>query len=313
MLMNRNKNKTLQEALAEGQVFAPCVWDCWSTHMLQAEGHFKAAMLSGAGIQEAYAGFPDVGMTTADDLVRSAEYICDYASVPVIVDADDGFGDSPLTTYRLAKRLVYAGAAGFTLEDSTGFRGYNRWGNQFFGEGKAKHTVVTRERWLAKIKAAVEATAGSSCMVIARTEAKVSDSLDEAIARCNLALEQGAHMTMILGLTTLEEAAYVSKHVPGHKMFPDIASKDGVPYCTLKELEELGFDFVTCHYLEKACLAGAHEFSKHVIQDGNLVWCDQYKIGYNNPTDEKLMHELTFEEDPWMQLEAKLMDVKTAL
>ncbi len=309
-LMNRKKNATLQDALAKGQVFAPCAWDCLSAHMVEAEG-FRAIMLTGAGIQGNYAGYPDIGMTTADDLVRATEYMCDYSNLPVVVDADDGFGDSPLITYRLAKRLVYAGAAAFTIEDSTGFRGYNRWGKQFETDGEIHHAVVSRQQWLAKIKAAVEAVKGSNCMVIARTETKLTHGLDEAIARCNLALELGAHMTTIMGLHTLEEAKYVAERVPGHKMFPDVASRDGVPYCTLEQLAELGFDYVTCHFLEKACVAGIHEFSKHVKADQNTIWADSYKIGMDNPLDEKLFYQLTGEEDPWMILEKDLMDVKT--
>lgn len=67
------------------------------------------------------AGFPDIGLITADDLVRQTEFVCDFSSFPVIVDADDGYGETPLTTYRTVKRLAKAGAAAVTIEDSTGF------------------------------------------------------------------------------------------------------------------------------------------------------------------------------------------------
>lgn len=307
LMMDRKSNPTFQDALAKGQVFAPCAWDCFSAHMVEAEG-FSAIMLSGAGIQGIIAGYPDIGLTTADDLVRETEYICDYSNLPVIVDADDGFGESPLVVYRTAKRLVYAGAAGFTLDDTTGFRGYNRWGKGFETDDKIIHPVVSRELWLSKIKAAVMACADSNCMVIARTEAKMQYGIDEAIERCNLAIELGAPMTLIMGLHTLEEAAYVAERVPGNKMFPDIMSRNGVPYCTLEELDALGFNFVTCHYLEKAAMAGMHKFSEHVKKDRSTLWADQYEIEGLDPEDAKLFHQ-TDDKDPWMIMEREFMNL----
>ena len=83
----------------------PCVWDCRTARAAELTG-FKALMLSGGQLAESVAGLPDIGLITADDLVQSTERICNYSSLPLIVDADDGFGDTPLTTYRLIKRLI---------------------------------------------------------------------------------------------------------------------------------------------------------------------------------------------------------------
>ena len=100
---------SLMELCEKEQIFAPCVWDCRTIHAAEVAG-FKAALLSGGQVAESMCGVPDIGLITADDLVEATERVCQYSKLPVIVDADDGFGDTPLTTYRLIKRLIAAGA-----------------------------------------------------------------------------------------------------------------------------------------------------------------------------------------------------------
>ncbi len=115
------------DLVKEEQIFAPCVWDCRTARAAELCG-YKALMLSGGQLAESVAGLPDIGLITADDLVQSVERICNYSSLPLIVDADDGFGETPLATWRLVTRLIKAGAKGCTIDDTTGIRGWNRWG-----------------------------------------------------------------------------------------------------------------------------------------------------------------------------------------
>ena len=96
------KKKTVpsfKELVAKEQIFAPCIWDCRTARAAELAG-FKAALLSGGQLAESVVGLPDIGMITADDLVQSTERICNYSSLPIIIDADDGFGETPLTRYR---------------------------------------------------------------------------------------------------------------------------------------------------------------------------------------------------------------------
>lgn len=189
---------SLMELCEKEQILAPCIWDCRTAHAAELAG-FKAILLSGGELAESVCGVPDIGLITADDLVQSAARISQYSVLPVIVDADDGFGDTPLAVYRLIKRLIEAGAKGCTLDDTTGIRGWNRWGSTYtknHSEGKddAKvlHQSSTRERFMAKIKAALKAAEGTDFVVIARTECKLESGLDEAILRCQMARELGA-------------------------------------------------------------------------------------------------------------------------
>jgi len=277
---------SFKELIQKEQVFAPCVWDCRSSRAAELSG-FNALMLSGGQLAESVAGLPDIGLITADDLVQSTERICNYSSLPLIVDADDGFGDTPLTTYRLIQRLIKAGAKGCTLDDTTGIRGWNRWGFAMmngYKDGDIKHEVVSKEKWLAKIAASLEAAKGTDFLVIARTECKLQYGLAEAIDRCKaaeaMAKEMGVDiMTLIIGLKTIEEAEKVAAEVKGWKMWPDVMSKNGKPDIDLKDVIPYGFNFVTCHVFEKASMFGMYEYGKRTLADRNTVYHDGHDMG----------------------------------
>lgn len=290
-------NKTLREQLTEGQVLAPCVWGCFSQLAAERTG-FETTLLSGASVSLDICGLPDIGLITADDLVKATEAVSRYSALPLIVDADDGYGETPLHAYRLAKRLQMAGAQGMSLDDTTGTRGFERYFQQMRSrEEKIPHPVVSREAWLAKLRAAIEATKGTGFLVIARTEAKLEHGLEEALERCRLAREVGAEMTMIIGVTTEEEARIVSQNDPGWKMWPDVMSRNGVPDVELDRLEKLGFNLVTVHVFEKGALAGMVDFGLHTLQDRNTVYHDTFvpkviPAGFNQAQIEPVMHWL---------------------
>ena len=297
------KKTSLKELVAKKQVFAPCIWDCRTAKAAAMTG-FEAALLSGGELAESICGVPDIGLITADDLVQASERICQYSSMPIIIDADDGFGETPLCTYRLVDRLIRAGAMGATIDDTTGIRGWNRWGNRFSADPTgvdATHDVVDEDVWLSKIKAALMAAEGTDFLVIARTECLMKLGLDAAIERCLKARELGAEMTLILGIKTLEDAKKVAKEVPGWKMWPDVESKNGVPDVNLSDIEKLGFNFVTTHYMEKACMYGMREFGKHVFRDKSTVYADTHTMGLS--TAEERRHWTEMELDWWLDRE----------
>lgn len=302
--------KTLRELVAEKQVFAPCVWDIMSARAAEQAG-FEATLLSGGALAEWVCGMPDIGLITADDLVRATGYIAMASDLPCCVDADDGYGETPLHAYRTTKRLVEAGAMSLTLDDTTGYRGYNRWGAQLRGgaeDGTMTHPAVSRKLWLAKTKAGLEACANSDCMLIARTESKLQYGLDEAIERCLLAEELGAEMTLVIGLMNLEEGEKVAEHVKGWKMWPDVGSNNGVPDVELDDIEKLGFNFVTMHILEKAAMWGMIDFGKHAYQDKSLAYHDTHTMGLKPEEVEKGIvgmqaKNMKFKPDPWMSKE----------
>ncbi|MFR8976709.1 MAG: oxaloacetate decarboxylase [Christensenellales bacterium] len=294
---------SLMELCEKEQILAPCIWDCRTAHAAELAG-FKAILLSGGELAESVCGVPDIGLITADDLVQSAARISQYSVLPVIVDADDGFGDTPLAVYRLIKRLIEAGAKGCTLDDTTGIRGWNRWGSTYtknHSEGKddAKvlHQSSTRER----------RRLSTDFVVIARTECKLESGLDEAILRCQMARELGAPMTMINCIRTLDEAKKIAEQDKGHKMWPDIRSLNGVPDILLDDIGPMGFSFVTCHFFEKAMMYGASDFAKHIVADRTSVYSDQHTMGGMTKEEQRRWIDLGL--DPWLDAEAVFTDL----
>lgn len=115
----------LLSMLQEKQLLVPCIYDCLSAQMAEKLG-FAAALLSGGGLSYSLLGMPDLAMLTIDDLVEATERITAATHIPLIIDADDGYGESPAVVYRAVRRLVRAGAQAVTIDDSTGIRGFER-------------------------------------------------------------------------------------------------------------------------------------------------------------------------------------------
>jgi 2-methylisocitrate lyase-like PEP mutase family enzyme len=260
------------------------VWDCYSAKAADLSG-FKAILLSGASLGFSMSGVPDLGLHNQEELIWATDRIADYSPLPLIIDADDGFGDA-VNVYRTCGRLAKAGAAAILIEDTPNERGSARFGPAMDAatragrvDGNVPHPVVSREIWLSKIKAGLQACAGTECVLIARTEAKLELGLDEAIERCVKAAEFGAEMTYVHALRTLEECRRVADALPGWKMFGDVATIDSVPFVRLEDIHTLGFNLVTMHFLEKGSLYGMLDYGSHVARDLNTAYADNHTMG----------------------------------
>jgi 2-methylisocitrate lyase-like PEP mutase family enzyme len=136
--------------------------------------------------------------------------------------------------------------------------------------------LLPREDYYAKVRAALAALEGTDCFLIARTNADPATELDEGIERCIRAHELGAEMTTVVKLTNLEDATYVAGKVPGWKMYPDVAGRNGVPEVTVEQVWPLGFNFMTTHYTLKAAMDGMLEHGRENFkQQGSLYTCDK--------------------------------------
>ena len=280
------KNRTtLKEILEKEQIFAPCIWDCMSARVAEMAG-FKAVLLSSACLSYSMIGMPDIALLTADELVAATERISSTCKLPVIVDADEGYGDSPLNVYRTCQRLAKAGAMAITIDDSTAIRGLERayaGGSTYYSNDNAeKHKInlkiCSTEALCAKIKAAVAAVEGTDCMIIARTAAKRIYGLDDAIDRMARCAKLGAHMTMVLNIGSLAECEKINEAIPGWKMFPDVYSVNGKPVVALEDIAKLGFNLVTCHFLEKGAMWGMMEYAQHTIADKSTAYADKHDM-----------------------------------
>ncbi len=292
------KRVTFRELLKKEQVFAPCVYDCLTARAAELSG-YKALMLSGGAIAYSQDGLPDMAFATIDEVIWATERIVNMSPCPLIVDADDGYGESPVVVYRNMYRVAKTGAMGFTLDDSTGIRGFER-GHAV--KKSSKETVVPKEVWLAKIKAALAATEGSDCVCIARIHVPLNtpEGFREAMDRALRAQDLGAEMVMIGGTNNMTIGRKVAENIKGWKMWPDIFSVNGVPNCDLKEIDSLGYRFVTMHLFEKALMYGMMKYGMENRKNGNPVFSETHD--FEGIADKSKLSDMVGNYSKWFRL-----------
>lgn len=288
-----------RELLAKERVFAPCIWDCMSAKAAEMSG-FKAALLSSGCMSFSLRGMPDLGVLTLDEILMMTERITNISPLPLIVDAEDGYGDSPIHAFWTAKRLEKAGAAALMIDDTTGLRGWQR----IMHGDMSSYEVAPLSIWLGKIQAALDALEGTDCMLIARTEAMYKYGLDAAIERCQRAAELGAPMTLIIGISNLDQCKQIHEKVPGLKMYPDVFARNGVPDVELDDVEKLNFRLITMHCLETAAMRGMVEYGTENNRNQNTVYSTTQGMGDVIP---KGMDP--FGKMKWVDLEQKYLDM----
>jgi 2-methylisocitrate lyase-like PEP mutase family enzyme len=301
------KKVTFRELLSRGQLFAPCVYDCLSARAADLCG-YQALMLSGGAVSYSMDGLPDMAFSTIDEVVWITERITNASRWPLIVDADDGFGESPVVVYHNMARLVKAGAMGITIDDSTGIRGFERMVYAQETGKPLKPSVVERNVWLAKVKATLAACEGSDCVTIARIHVplKTEEAFVEAMERALRAKDLGAEMVMTM-VHDLEDAQRVARNLPGWKMWPDVMSRNGVPTVNLQDVYALGFNFVTMHIFEKAAMYGMMKYGLENFRNQNSVYSEMHDMG-GYPTLAQQMNTLS-DYRKWIDLESDFRNV----
>jgi len=209
-------------------VVAPGAFDAMTARLIEQAG-FPAVYMTGAGTSFAR-GYPDLGLITMTEMVENAGAIASTVSIPVIADADTGYGN-PLNVTRTVREFETRGVAGIHLEDQVTPK---RCGHQ---EGKE---LVPVTEFLAKIRAALDARRDRDFMVIARTDARSVLGLTEAVDRANAALEAGADMVFVEALETLDELCAVPRQVRGPCML-NVVRGGRTPDLDLALAESMGY------------------------------------------------------------------------
>jgi len=199
-----NKASELRKLLGgDGLIAAPGAYDCISARMIEQAG-FSAVYMTGAGTA-AMLGYPDYGLVTMSEMVDNAGRIAAAVSVPVIADADTGYGNE-LNVVRTVREYEQRGVAGIHIED----QGFPK---------KCGHlenkVVIPLEDYVAKIRAAVSAKRDRDFLIIARTDARAVLGFEEAIRRANAALGAGADMAFVEAPESMEEVTAVPRLVRG--------------------------------------------------------------------------------------------------
>ncbi|EOD8958729.1 methylisocitrate lyase [Providencia stuartii] len=202
-----------------------------ANHALLAQrAGYKAIYLSGGGVAASSLGLPDLGISTLDDVLIDIRRITDVCDLPLMVDADIGFGPSAFNVARTVKSIYKAGAAGLHLEDQVGAK---RCGH------RPNKEIVSTQEMVDRIKAAVDARVDDNFVIMARTDALAVEGLEAALERAHAYIEAGADMLFPEAITELS----MYQQFVNHTQVPVLANLTEfgkTPLFTLDELRSVG-------------------------------------------------------------------------
>ncbi|HEY3425524.1 MAG TPA: isocitrate lyase/PEP mutase family protein [Negativicutes bacterium] len=233
--MLKNPGKVLRELLAEpGILTTPGAYDGISARLIEQAG-FRAAYMSGAGVSASVTGQADIGLITMTEMVTAARNLSSAINIPIIADADTGYGN-PMNVIRTIHEYELAGVAAVQFEDQVA--------PKRCGHLSGKEVVPTAD-FVSKLKAAVNEKYDKDLVIVARTDARAIEGFDQAIERCKRYIETGVDVIFFEAPQSVDEVekvarilgssvALLSNQVPGGK----------TPALTAKELEQMGYKIV---------------------------------------------------------------------
>ena len=255
----RSTTKLRELLKKDGILVAPGAYD-GLTAMLVQEAGFPAVYMTGAGVSATH-GLPDYGLLTETEMSARAGILSHSVQIPVLADADTGYGNE-LNVTRTVAHYEQAGVAALQIEDQVSPK---RCGHL------AGKEVVSREDYLAKIRAAVAAKTDPDLVIIARSDARGVISLDEAVDRVNAALKLGADIAFVEALTSAEEAAQVPKRVNGPCLI-NMVIGGMTPVLNTDDAQSMGF---------KVCIQPGILFHSYIAHGRELL--SQFKATHQHP------------------------------
>src|SRR6516164_978923 len=223
------RGQRLHELLrGNGMLVAPGAYDCITARTI-AQAGFDAVYMTGAGTA-AMLGYPDYGLVTMSEMADNAGRLASAIDVPVIADADTGYGNE-LNATRTVREYERRGVAGLHIED----QGFPKKCGHL--DNKA---VVSLDEYLAKIRAAVAAKRDPDFFIIARTDSRAEFGFEEAVRRANAALAAGADMAFVEAPQTIEEVAAVPRLVKGPCLL-NVVWRGKTPEVAFGDAERMGY------------------------------------------------------------------------
>ena len=220
----------LRQLLARpGLVMAPGVSDALMARLVAKHG-FEAIYMTGAGTSAVRLGMPDVGLMTLGEMADNAQHIAEASGLPLISDADDGYG-GVLNVQRTVRSYERAGVAAIHIEDQ-------QWPKRC-GHLSGK-TLIPAEEMAAKVRAACDARSDPDFVIIARTDALAVEGFEGALARAKAYEAAGADMIFLEAPRTVEQIAQIPKTLKTPALF-NMASSGKTPFLNRTEIERLGF------------------------------------------------------------------------
>lgn len=226
--------RILRNILArEETILVPGAYDALSAKILKQAG-FEVIYMTGSGVTASLIGWPDVGILSMAEMVDQARNIVNATDLPLICDADNGYGNA-INVLRTTKEFERAGVAGIHIEDQV----FPKRCGHF--EGKQ---VIPAEEMAKKIEAAIHAREDEDFLIIARTDARSVLGLDEALRRAHLYVEAGADMIFLEAPESLEELRTISGKLAHISLLVNMVEGGKTPILPFKELKKMGFKIV---------------------------------------------------------------------
>ena len=210
----------------------PGVYDAITARIAQKAG-FEAMFQTGYGTSAALLGMPDYGFIGSTETIENARRICKAVSVPVIVDADTGYGN-PLSVWKIVNELEAAGAAGIFLEDQ-------KWPKRC-GHMAGKE-VIAKEEYAEKLRAALDARQSKEFIIVARTDARATEGLDSAIERGLLYKEIGADAIFVEAPKSINEMKKIGKSIKA-PLVANMIEGGATPVLSSQQLHKMGFNLI---------------------------------------------------------------------
>jgi 2-methylisocitrate lyase-like PEP mutase family enzyme len=214
-------------------VLAPGAYDGLTARLVEGAG-FKAVYMTGFGTAASLLGRPDIGLLTFSEMVDNARRIAQAVEVPVIADADDGYGN-PINVIRTVREYEAAGISAIHIEDQVSPK---KCGHM---EGKQ---VIDASEMVEKVHAAIEARYSEDFVIIARTDARAVEGMDGALGRARCYREAGADALFVEAPQSEEEVTAVAEAFPDVPLLFNWVESGKTPPVPLERLKELGFSLI---------------------------------------------------------------------
>jgi 2-methylisocitrate lyase-like PEP mutase family enzyme len=252
-----------------GPLLLPGAPDALTARVIEALG-FEAVYITGAGVTNARLGVPDLGLITLSELADTVEGVREAVALPIVVDADTGFG-GPLNVRRTVQTLERRGANAIQLEDQT----FPKRCGHFTGT-----EVIPAADMVAKLDAALDARADESLLIIARTDARQMLGLEAALERAALYREAGADVIFVEAPRTADELAEIGRRIDA-PLVVNMVEGGATPQLSADELSALGFAIVL--YANAALRGAVHGMQavlEHLKRTGSTAGALEQMIGW---------------------------------
>ena len=257
--MSESPNRRLRDLIARRKaVLLPGAANALAARVIEDLG-FEAIYVTGAGVTNTFLGMPDIGLLTVTELADHVAAMRDAVGLPLIVDADTGFGNA-INTGRSVRTLERAGASAIQLEDQD----FPKRCGHFSGK-----SVIPTAEMVQKIRAAADARVDPDFVIVARTDAIAVNGFEDAMERANAFIDAGADMTFVEAPRTAEQiAAIPTLKVP---QLLNIVAGGLTPMVPREDLEKMGYALVLyANAALQAAVAGMQTVLGHLKAEGSL-------------------------------------------